>query len=961
MNSGKTVQTLVLAAILALLFLAGCGNSTGSKTKAPYPVYTSYQDIFGVTGEEIAAIEALRKAKTVFTYGMDLTTETFYREDGEIGGYSALFCQRLTELFGIPFKPVIREWGVLLKELETGEIDFSGELTATPERRERYFMSGPIAERPIKYMRIAENGSAPTDLETLAKQRRLNYGFLDGTTAWNLVTPYLHADFGSRFVDDYVEAYRLLKTGEIDAFFEDGPAEAGFDSYGDVIAMDFFPLILGPVSLTTQVPDYVPIISVVDKYLESGGIRELIELYNQGNQEYRRHKLFTQLTAEEQDYIREHRESGTPIPIATEFDNYPVCFYNEQVKDWQGISIDVLQKISELTGLEFKPVNKSNDEWYLLLAMLESGKAALVTELIPTEVRFNRFLWTDQPYGVDYYALLSKIDYPDINVNEVLYSRIGLILGTAHADVFREWFPNHSNYREYTIYSDAFKALAKGDIDLLMTSRNMLLSVTNYLEIPGFKTNLVFNRPCESSFGFGVNEKILCSIISKSQRQVDTVIITDRWVRRVFDYRQKMLQARFPYLIGASGLLALVLILVTVMLMRNRQTGRQLEKIVKQRTHELELQTAAAQVASRSKREFLANMSHEIRTPLNAIIGMTEIAKKHAEAPKTVESLKEISTASGHLLGLLNDILDMSKIESGKFTLVNEAFSLTAMMKEVADIITLRCREKQINFVTSYAEIPQAGVLGDKLRLKQVLINLLGNAVKFTPEGGSIELGLTVIEETGEKIRLGFRVTDSGIGMTEAQVAKIFTAFEQADSTIAVRFGGTGLGLAISRNLVKEMGGTITVTSRIGEGSAFSFDVNLKKTGANAIPAPPAGAESRETPPELRGKRILLAEDIEINRMILGELLSDTHVTIDEAVDGREALDKFAASPAGYYDLIFKDIQMPNMNGYEAAQQIRALENERAHASKSLEFARTEGSEQTPKGLAKQVPIIAMT
>ena len=332
-----------------------------------------------------------------------------------------------------------------------------------------------------------------------------------------------------------------------------------------------------------------------------------------------------------------------------------------------------------------------------------------------------------------------------------------------------------------------------------------------------------------------------------------------------------------------------------------------------------------AEAATRAKSSFLANMSHEIRTPLNAVIGMAEIARRKSldTAPEVLAPINEIQVASAHLLGLLNDVLDFSKIESGKLMLTCDSFVLTQAMSVIASIFSQRCKEKNITLETNLCNLPDVVVEGDELRLKQVLINLLGNAIKFTDRNGRISFHVTVKDIPGQRVELEFLVKDNGIGMTEVQCEKLFTAFEQADNAISKHFGGTGLGLAISQRLVMEMGGEITAQSSFGEGSEFKFSIIVPVCDVDS------GGHRKDEPvdstmPDLTGKRILLVEDILVNRVIVTELLQETHAVIVEAEHGEMAVNLFAASPESHYDIIFMDIQMPGMDGYEATQRIRA-------------------------------------
>lgn len=372
---------------------------------------------------------------------------------------------------------------------------------------------------------------------------------------------------------------------------------------------------------------------------------------------------------------------------------------------------------------------------------------------------------------------------------------------------------------------------------------------------------------------------------------------------------------------------------------RNVSTRVKAERELRNTQLELEKAVIAANQANESKSAFLARMSHEIRTPMNAIIGMTNIAKRKLEegdcdkAP-ILTHISQIEASSQHLMSLLNDILDLSKIEAGKIEFANEVFDLQKLVQNVATIISPHCTEKNIDFKTQIGSLSRHVFINDPLRLRQVLINILGNAVKFTNQNGRITFTVMEKERRQDASLLEFSVADTGIGIPPENMDNLFKPFEQGAAWVSRNFGGTGLGLSISQNIVNMMGGDIQVVSTVDKGSAFTFAIWLKDADKEQ-----AVSAADAKPDYLPNRRILLVDDVEINRMIVVEMLDNNGLEIDEADSGPAGIAKFKASPPGYYDLIFMDIQMPIMDGYEAANVIRNLDRQDA----------------------KTIPIIAMT
>jgi len=1250
--ANKSIFLFLIALGLSALFWE-CSNENKIKTGKP-GIFTWYRDIPGVTSGEISAIEELRGHTEYFVYGMPPGIEAFKNDYGEIKGFSAMFCDWLTELFGMPFTPDIYRWQDLFSGLESGEISFSGEMTISDDRLKDYYMTGALVSRSIKYFRLDGARSLPE----IAKDRLIRCGFINGSVTINSILAELTpGTYEVVLLDDFSGVYGALTSGRIDAFYYSGTAEANFIEHSDVITYNFYPLIRMPVSLTTQNEALKPIISVVDKALQNGATRYLTEMYNQGYQDYTRHKLFSQFTAEEIAYI----ENSSVIPFSAEHDNYPTSFFDThtRINKWTGIGFDVLDEIAALTGLKFAIAHAPDTGFSDLIQMLANGDSFLQIELDRLTERDSGYLWPDSYFKVDNPALISQMDKRGIKIHEIYSVKVGLTKGIIYTELFHKWFPNHNMVKEYESQKDSFDALMRGDVDMVMNSYSGLLYLTHYLECPGYKVNYLFDYPYYCTFGFNKDQEILCSIIDKALRIIDTYSITNQWMTRTYDYRSKLAEAQVPWSIGFSVLTFGVLGLVAVLFIRGRISSRELEKIVRKRTDELALQTAtlstlfdsipdliftkdtelrfihcnksllahfglkkediigkkdmdnlwmsfelsenedeldrkvinegqqyvveehipridgtsplfetikmplilngeaigvlgiarditkrkeleqkmlstyeyskklsgalaeitksptisagilkaaasvvthvgcialnvyrigiwhlsesqnylesissydvfsgvnsnqenfslddkqeylkllmseriivmnniedckliassfneyehlcaaldapirvdgklvgvvcveqwrceeypdhrnwlieeqnfassladltalaisgserrkareAAEMANQTKSSFLANMSHEIRTPMNAILGVTEILIQHETLPGDIEEgLGRIYSSCDLLLGIINDILDFSKIEAGKMDIMPVKYKVASMINDSVQLNMMRIESKPIAFELNVNENVPAWLIGDELRIKQILNNLLSNAFKYTDSGKvvltvdfeilslinylpdhSINGQVRWLYPDKEGITLVLKVQDTGHGMSKDQLDKIFDDYSRFNKGRNAMVEGAGLGLAITQRLVNLMGGVIRVESEPGVGSTFLVHLpqeavdsevlgkdvaeNLRKFRMGYMKHKKRGQFVRDQMPY---GRVLIVDDVETNLYVAVGLMKLYKLQIDTTMSGQGAIDKIAHGNT--YDVIFMDHMMPEMDGMEAVQRIRDM------------------------------------
>jgi signal transduction histidine kinase/CheY-like chemotaxis protein/ABC-type amino acid transport substrate-binding protein/HPt (histidine-containing phosphotransfer) domain-containing protein len=1034
------------------LYTTGCRHKQENFPFQP-DLFKTYRDIPGVTAQEISDIEAIKEKYSTFIYGMTMSTEAFIDENDEVNGYAAFFCEWLRNLFGIRFQPRIFAWNDLLGQLDAGDLDFAGNLIINDERRQRYHMTDAIAERQYKMMRLA---GTPT-LDRIALERPLRYAFLSGAVhSQNVASVTAPGTYEPVWVNDYTDVYDVLESEAADAFIAENIMEASFSAYENMQIEDFLPLLFSPVAMTTAKAELKPFISVITKAQRNGAMPYLNYLFNQGYEAYKRYKFFSLLNNDEKAYLK----NTVSVPVAYQYFNYPIAFYDFRLKKWDGISIDILREIEKLTGLGFEVINDEKTDMAELIAMLADGRAHLFCDLIYTTERAPFYLWNKNTFMTDQYALLSKIGYPNVNITEIPQKRISLIRSTAYEEMFHTWFPNALYVKQYNNSDDAFHALERDEVDLVMVSKSKLLWYSSYYEFSGYKANFLFNYFYESAFSFNKDQMILCSIMDKAVSVIDTKVITEQWLSKTYDFRERLLSARQPWLIGAISLSLTILCLVLFLLYRNRKHGKRLEKLVSEVSeanktkntiinvlenvlnnidamivvtdpatdeilfinesmkqnhglgydcvgklcyevfqrgvdkrcdfcpcHQLDREPdkivvweghhpvtkliyrnsdryidwpngkkahiqhsidmteliAAKDFAEQSsyyKSNFLATVSHEIRTPMNAILGISEIQLQNGNLPPDIDAaFSKIYDSGDLLLCIINDILDLSKIEAGKLELTPSGYNLLSMINDTVQLNSLRFESKAIQFILNIDEKTPIELLGDEYRIKQVLNNILSNAYKYTNEG-KIEFFVSTESipdaEHNENVILVFRVVDTGQGMTKEQVEKLFDEYTRFNTEANRTSVGVGLGMSIAKRLVELMHGEIHVESEAGKGTIFTVRVPQIQTGQAVCGSEFSSklydsrfhnAASIKKTQVLREYmpygRVLVVDDVESNLYVIKGMLDLYGINVEMSSSGFDAIEKIKNS--NVYDIVFMDHMMPKMDGIETVKIIRDM------------------------------------
>ena len=1025
-------KILGLSAFLALVIvLSGCDEASDPGVPA------TFWDIPGITSEEILAIEQAIASQDYFIYGMLLNEEAFYNQAGELCGFAGRTTEWLSEFFGIPFVPKIVNLADLFAGLESGSIDFTGQLQRTPERDQFLRMTDSIVMRHVTY-------TARADMPPLLERPHpLRFVFIESAATINLVEETgIFGDFERVFVSDSSLAAPYLIDGYADAFFGDGAMNLAI-GHSELSTFSLYPLIFRHASFTAQDPALFPIVDAVQRLIDTGyGFRILGELYARGAQDFRGHQFSSAISEHTRSFI----DQNSVITVAAACFDYPISFFNDYDGEFQGIAHDILAEISLLTGLQFNVVRCSTSALSDMVNMVYTGEADMVVGMIRPHDVEGLASMPHTPIFSANYTLISHIDFFNMSLNEVLYARVGLMGNSIYEQRFFEFFPDHTNVTRFADMDSLLNALMEYEIDMAFACRSRLLYLNNFRGNPNFWANIIFDDGRDIFFALDQSNPQLLSIMNKALPLVDISGITDQWVGRTFDYSYRLMRAQMPWLIGAGILFVCVIALLTLLFIRRSGERDKLYALVAERTRDLEYESAllstvfdsipdilfckdinlrytrinkafvdyfnvqrenviglndvdalkippeavsewrlwdtltlenrepkrideqvprrdgrsitfetiktplilnnevigliglsrdmtprleaeeALRSASIAKSAFIANMSHEIRTPMNSIVGFSELALAGA-APKTQVYLNRIIENAKWLLQIIDDILDVSKIESGKMELENIPFALSEVFDQCQTMVYPKAAEKAIRLFF-YSEKPDEGKLlvGDPVRLRQIFINLLSNAVKFT-NIGMIRVTSFVRESSKDETTIYFEVRDSGIGMSRDQVDRIFEPFMQADNSITRKYGGTGLGLAITKNLIEMMGGTMMVDSMKGIGSKFSFELKFRTIAASEVESGHTSQLQTLGQPSFDGC-ILVCEDNEMNQMVIEEHLTRLGLDVVIAENGRKGIDRVRERiDKGHepFDLVLMDVHMPVMDGLDAAERIIAM------------------------------------
>ena len=842
-------------------------------------------------------------------------------EDGNRSGYGYDFLRLMARYWDVDYEYVgyDKSWDEMQRMLIDGEIDMVTSARRTPEREELFDFSRPIG---------TNNGilTVRSDNSTIVEGKYSTYdgmrvALLRGNSRNDEFAEYARTKgftYKSVYFDSAEETAEALQNGTVDAIVTSSLRKMNneriLEKFG---SSDFYVIVKkGNTELLNKINYAIDQMNAAEGSWKTTLYNKNYETTDIKNLEY---------TEEEKRIIAQYSKEN-PLHVLCDPTRYPYSYTeNGEVK---GILPDYFRKIADYAGLSYEFLVPATRDEYIAYQSNKNAVNISIDARLDTDNYAETKEWgLTAPYITMRMARVTRRDF-DGKINVV--TTVNQTASTSIEDVLA---PGAEKLMCST-RQEMMEAVRDGKADAAFVYYYMAQAFINS-DTTGTMTYTLLEQP---TFSYrmvvsSTENHALAGILTKAMYAMPDNLVEDL-ATQYTTYKATNLTLVDMICLHPVTAVAIIVFIswmaVTLIVILNRlQTRRKLQLAAQQKAKEMTVLAEQAQAASKAKSTFLSNMSHDIRTPMNAIIGFTNIALHQDSVPEMHNCLKKIEESSDHLLSLLNDVLDISRIESGKVEFSPVPANITAVTDSVIEIVKGMILNRELNFEVHREPLQNPYVMTEPVRIREILVNILNNAVKFTKDGGTIRFDAgSRPGADAQHIVICYRIKDTGIGMSEEFQKKLFDEFAQEENGVRTQYKGTGLGMPISKKYVELMGGTITVDSRKGVGTTFTVEIPMELTNAEKVEKTKPLVQHND----LKGIKVLLAEDNDLNAELATMLLEDLGMTVTRAADGQEVVDLFAEYPAGTYDIILMDIMMPKMDGHQAAKAIRAMYADRPDA-----------------------------
>ena len=842
-------------------------------------------------------------------------------ENGNRSGYGYDFLRLMARYWDVDYEYVgyDKSWDEMQRMLIDGEIDMVTSARRTPEREELFDFSRPIG---------TNNGilTVRSDNSTIVEGKYSTYdgmrvALLRGNSRNDEFAEYARTKgftYKSVYFDSAEEIAEALQNGTVDAIVTSSLRKMNnehiLEKFG---SSDFYVIVKkGNTELLNKINYAIDQMNAAEGSWKTTLYNKNYETTDTKNLEY---------TEEEKRIIAQYSKEN-PLHVLCDPTRYPYSYTeNGEVK---GILPDYFRKIADYAGLSYEfLVPATRDEYIAYQSNKDAVNISIDARLDTDNYAETKEWGLTAPYITMRMAKVTRRDF-DGKIHVV--TTVNQTASTSIEDVLA---PGAEKLMCST-RQEMMEAVRNGKADAAFVYYYMAQAFVNS-DTTGTMTYTLLEQP---TFSYrmvvsSTENHALAGILTKAMYAMPDNLVEDL-ATQYTTYKATNLTLADMIRLHPVTVVAIIVFIswmaVTLIVILNRlQTRRKLQLAAQQKAKEMAVLAEQAQAASKAKSTFLSNMSHDIRTPMNAIIGFTNIALHQDSVPEMHNCLKKIEESSDHLLSLLNDVLDLSRIESGKVEFSPVPANITAVTDSVIEIVKGMLLNRELNFEVHREPLQNPYVMTEPVRIREILVNILNNAVKFTKDGGTIRFDAgSRPGADAQHIVICYRIKDTGIGMSEDFQKKIFDEFAQEENGVRTQYKGTGLGMPISKKYIELMGGTITVDSRKGVGTTFTVEIPMELTNAEKVEKTKPLAQHND----LKGIKVLLAEDNDLNAELATILLEDLGMTVSRAADGQEVVDLFAEHPAGTYDIILMDIMMPKMDGHQAAKAIRAMYADRPDA-----------------------------